>query len=172
MRPMLMASQRASALSSRTAGFLQISVGVSDNAAAGVAEQSVFAHGSLDAVQLEPLAQLPTAVFSPGSLLVRLIAIFIGERELAPRASQLRILASEAKLLLVVAANSACTRFWKLHVATRSSVPALQLSSPSRKSSATCSTTASGMCCYIQMTLYGSVSGATTQLRGRSPSSR
>ena len=58
--------------------------------------------------------------------MVRLIAMFLGEGE-APHASGLGQVASDGTLLLIVAADVACTRFWKEHIdaVKRACAPAL-----------------------------------------------
>jgi hypothetical protein len=102
------------------------SISISEGAEAKAGEQVGIAHGESAAVPSEHLRGLPAAGISPESLVSRLMAMFLGEGE-APRASRLGELASEGLLLLIVAVDVACTRFWKAHIdaVKRACAPAL-----------------------------------------------
>jgi len=91
------------------------SISDSERVAAKAGEHAGLAHGESAAAASEFLRGLLAAGMSPESLVARLTAMFLGEGD-APRASQLGELTSEGLLLLVVAADAACTRFWKAHM--------------------------------------------------------
>ena len=93
----------------------EASISDSMGVAAEAGEQAGLAHGESAAAASELLRGLLTAGMSPESLVARLMAMFLGEGEV-PRASRLKELASEGLLLLIVAADVACTRFWKAHM--------------------------------------------------------
>lgn len=95
----------------------------SNVAGASTSARAAFVQdGSSGADDVIPLQLL----YSPDSLVQRLVAMFLGETE-APRESGKGRLASDARLELVVAADVARVRFWKAHEheVTRACAPAL-----------------------------------------------
>ena len=95
----------------------------SNVAGASTSARAAFVQdGSSGADDVIPLQLL----YSPNSLVQRLVAMFLGETE-APRESGKGRLASDARLELVVAADVARVRFWKAHEheVTRACAPAL-----------------------------------------------